>query len=151
MPRAPQLEAILPEKTDGDSVELCVTLAEKFNLHPDVRKEMALDELYSHFGSPVLMHLKNDNWIFFLGVRRMQQGAATIERLAVWDPLGQGKNQVLMLEREKLEKAWSGTAVFIQQELHDCSVDGRHTALFALGAIVRQNRDHFEIGRILHD
>ena len=151
MPRAPQLEAILPEKTDGDSVELCMTLAEKFNLHPDLRKEMALDELYSHFGAPVLMHLKNDNWIFFLGVRRMQQGPATIERLAVWDPLGQGKNQVLMLEREKLEKAWSGTAVFIQQELHDCSVDGRHTALFALGAIVRQNRDHFEIGRILHD
>ena len=151
MPRAPQLEAVVPEKTDGDICELCVQIAEKFKLHPDLRHGVALDELYSHFGSPVLMKLKNDNWIFFLGVRRMQRGSEAIERFAVWDPLGQGKNQVLMLEREKLEKAWSGSAVFIQQDLHDCSVDGRHTALFALGAIVRQNRDQFEIGRILHD
>ena len=103
MPRAPQLEAIIPEKTDGDICELCVQLAEKFKLHPELRHGVALDELYSHFGSPVLMKLKNDNWIFFLGVRRMQRGAEAIERFAVWDPLGQGKNQVLMLEREKLE------------------------------------------------
>ena len=151
MPRAPRLEAVMPENFTGSSVELCILLAEKFNLSPQLREESSLDELSSHFGSPVFLRLKNDNWVFFLGVRRMQKGNATIERFAVWDPLGKGKQQMLMLQREQLEKAWSGNAVFIQQEMSDCSVDGRHTALFALGAIVRQNRCQFEIGRILHD
>ena len=151
MPRAPRIEAVMPENFTGTSNELCVYLAEKFNLRPDLREDATLDELSSHFGSPVLLRLKNDNWVFFLGVRRMQKGAESIERFAVWDPLGKGKNQMLMLQREQLEKAWSGNAVFIHQELGDCSIDGRHTALFALGAIVRQNRCQFEIGRILHD
>jgi len=151
MPRAPQLEAIMPENFQGSSTELCIYIAEKFNLRPELREETTLDELSSHFGSPVFLRLKNDNWIFFLGVRRMQKGSVSIERFAVWDPLGKGKNQMLMLQREQLEKAWSGNAVFIHQEMNDCSIDGRHTALFALGAIVRQNRCQFEIGRILHD
>ena len=151
MPRAPQLEAIMPDPIPEDSCDLCLFLAEKFRLQPQLRKEASIDELSSHFGSPVLLRLRNDNWIFFLGLRRMQQGNNSIERFAVWDPLGKGKSQMIMLQREQLEKAWSGNAVFIQQELNDCSVDGRHTALFALGAIVRQNRCHFEIGRILHD
>ena len=151
MPRAPQLEAIMPENFTGSSVELCMLLAEKFNLRPELRSECSLDELSSHFGSPVFLRLKNDNWIFFVGVRRMQKNNVSIERFAVWDPLGKGKQQMIMLQREQLEKAWSGNAVFIHQEMTDCSVDGRHTALFALGAIVRQNRCHFEIGRILHD
>ena len=151
MPRAPQLEAIMPEIEPEDSCKLCVYLADKFRLQPQLRLDATIDELSSHFGSPVLLRLQNDNWIFFLGVRRMQQGNASIERFAVWDPLGKGKTQMILLQREQLEKAWSGNAVFIQQELNDCSTDGRHTALFALGAIIRQNRCQFEIGRILHD
>ena len=151
MPRAPQLEAIMPEIEPEDSCKLCVYLADKFHLQPELRLDATIDELSSHFGSPVLLRLKNDNWIFFLGVRRMQQNTTTIERFAVWDPLGKGKTQMIMLQREQLEKAWSGNAVFIKQEQNDCSIDGRHTALFALGAIVRQNRCQFEIGRILHD
>ena len=151
MPRAPQVEAVMPEEIPEDSCELCVLLAERFQLQPDLRLETTLDELSSHFGSPVFLHLKNDNWVFFLGVRRKQQGNVVLERFAVWDPLGKGKNQMLLLQKEQLEKAWAGQAVFIQQELTDCSSDGRHTALFALGAIVRQNRVNFEIGRILHD
>ena len=151
MPRAPQLEAIMPDPLPADTTELCVFLAEKFHLQPKLRLDATIDELSSHFGSPVLLKLRNDNWIFFLGVRRMQQGNGSIERFAVWDPLNKGKSQMLLLQREQIERAWSGTAVFIQQELNDCSVDGRHTSLFALGAIIRQNRCHFEIGRILHD
>ena len=151
MPRAPQLEAIIPDPLPEDTCDLCVFLAEKFHLQPTLRRDSTLDELSSHFGSPVLLKLRNDNWIFFLGVRRMQQGNGSIERFAVWDPLNKGKSQMLLLQREQLEKAWDGSAVFIQQELNDCSVDGRHTTLFALGAVIRQNRCQFEIGRILHD
>ena len=102
MPRAPRLEAVMPENFTGSSVELCILLAEKFNLSPQLREESSLDELSSHFGSPVFLRLKNDNWVFFLGVRRMQKGNATIERFAVWDPLGKGKQQMLMLQREHI-------------------------------------------------
>ena len=59
MPRAPQVEAVMPEEIPEDSCELCVLLAERFQLQPDLRLETTLDELSSHFGSPVFLHLKN--------------------------------------------------------------------------------------------
>ena len=151
MPRAPEISAIMPADPPDDSCELCVSLAEKLRLQPTLRREVPIDELSAYFGAPVFLRLKNDNWVFFLGLRRQQNGAAFIERFAVFDPLGGKKAQMLLLQREQLEKAWSGDTVFIKQELNDCSTDGRHTALFAAGAIIRQNRCEFEMGRILHD
>ena len=151
MPRAPELQAILPEDAPEDSFELCVLLAEKLHLQPTPRHDVTLDELAAYFGAPVFLRLKNDNWIFFFGLRRKQAGTSVLERFAVFDPLSGKKGQMLFLQREQLEKAWNGDACFIRQEMHDCSTDGRHTALFAIGAIIRQNRCQFEIGRILHD
>ena len=151
MPRAPEIEAIYPENPPEDGRELCVLLAEKLKLQPERREGVSLDELASYFGAPVFLMLKNGNWVFFLGVRRVQQDGKQEERFGVYDPLGQGKQQMLLLKREQLEKAWQGDAVFVKPEMNDCSTDGRHTALFALGAVVKHHRATFEIGRILHD
>ena len=151
MPRAPELAAIMPAEIPEDSCELCVDLAEKLRLQPTLRRGVGIDELSAYFGAPVFLHLKNDNWVFFLGLRRQQSGTSFVERFAVFDPLGGKKAQVLMLQREQLEKAWNGDAVFIKREMNDCSTDGRHTSLFAAGAIIRQSRGEFEMGRILHD
>ena len=151
MPRAPEIEAIYPETPPEDERELCVLLAEKLKLQPERREGVELDELAAYFGAPVFLMLKNGNWVFYLGVRRLQRGGKPEERYAIYDPLGKGKQQMLLLKREQLEKAWGGDAVFIKQELNDCSTDGRHTLLFSLGAVVKHHRTTFEIGRILHD
>ena len=151
LPRAPEIEAIYPEEPPEDDRELCVLLAEKLKLQLERREGVSLDELASYFGAPVFLMLKNGNWVFFLGVRRVQQDGKQEERFGVYDPLGQGKQQMLLLKREQLEKAWQGDAVFVKPEMNDCSTDGRHTALFALGAVVKHHRATFEIGRILHD
>ena len=151
LPRAPEIEAIYPDEPPEDGRELCVLLAEKLKLQPERREGVSLDELASYFGAPVFLMLKNGNWVFFLGVRRIQQDNKQEERFGVYDPLGQGKQQMLLLKREQLEKAWQGDAVFVKPEMNDCSTDGRHTALFALGAVVKHHRATFEIGRILHD
>ena len=151
MPRAPELSAIMPADPPGDSCGLCVELAEKLHLQPVLRHDVGIDELSAYFGAPVFLRLKNDNWVFFLGLRRQQNGTAFVERFAVFDPLGARKAQMLLLQREQLEKAWGGDAVFIKREMNDCSTDGRHTSLFAAGAIIRQSRCEFEMGRILHD
>jgi len=151
LPRAPEIEAIYPENPPEDGRELCVLLADKLKLQPERREGVSMDELASYFGAPVFLMLKNGNWVFFLGVRRVQNGNRQEERFGVYDPLGKGKQQMLLLKREQLEKAWQGDAVFVKPEMNDCSTDGRHTLLFALGAVVKHHQATFEIGRILHD
>ena len=118
LPRAPEIEAIYPETPPEDDRELCVLLAEKLKLQPERREGVELDELASYFGAPVFLMLKNGNWVFFLGVRRLQKDNKQEERFGVYDPLGKGKQQMLLLKKEQLEKAWGGDAVFINSWKH---------------------------------
>ncbi len=134
---------------DSASVETVAGVLEKLELAPRVREDVTLEELVSHFGSPVLLALRNGNWVLSLGFRA---GAEEGEgRFALFDPLGQPE-KMIYLTREKLEKAWAGQAIFLGGFTHaHYSTDGRHTAVYALVSIARYHRLEADVRRLLHE
>ena len=145
LPRGTELDAFIQgcDLNSKDSMEIGVELAAKLRLSPEKRNDANADELASYFGAPVLLRLKNGNWVLFLGLRTQTNDGKQEERFAVYDPLGKTQGKMLLLSREQLNSAWEGDAIFIKIELAGCSVDGRHTSLYCLTAVVK----HYEIGR----
>lgn len=152
VPQAGSLDAFLESVADlEDPMDVCLRLAEKMRLAPDLRRDATIDELASYFGAPVLLQLANGNWVLFLGLRKQIQNGVQDERFAVYDPLSSARGKMLFLKREQLAKAWKGDAVFIKMELRGCSVDGRHTSLYCLSAIVKNYGDDVDAGRLMHE
>ena len=50
-------------------MKMGVELAERLRLAPELRRDVNVDELASYFGAPILLCLKNGNWVLFLGTR----------------------------------------------------------------------------------
>ncbi|MDY5696632.1 MAG: peptidase domain-containing ABC transporter, partial [Victivallales bacterium] len=73
------------------------------------------------------------------------------ERFAVYDPLGKTQGKMLLLSREQLNSAWEGDAIFIKIELAGCSVDGRHTSLYCLTAVVKHYGGDTDVSRLIHE
>lgn len=152
VPQAGSLDAFLESVADlDDPTETCLRLAEKLRLAPELRNDVSMDELASYFGAPILLRLSNENWVLFLGIRKQVQNGVSEERFAVFDPLSSARGKMLFLKREQLLKAWNGDAVFIKMELRGCSMDGRHTALYCLSAIVKNYGDDVDAGRLMHE
>ena len=153
LPRGAELDAFLAKYESGetDPVKMGVELAESLRLAPEYRKDVSLDELASYFGAPILLCLKNGNWVLFLGLRsHVEQGVAS-ERFAVFDPLSKVPGKLIFLTREQLAGAWEGASIFIKIEMDGCSVDGRHTALYCLTAIVKHYGGDTDVSRLLHE
>lgn len=153
LPRGAELDAFLAKYESGetDPVKMGVELAESLRLAPEYRKDVSLDELASYFGAPILLCLKNGNWVLFLGLRsHVEQGGAS-ERFAVFDPLSKVPGKLIFLTREQLAGAWEGASIFIKIEMAGCSVDGRHTALYCLTAIVKHYGGDTDVSRLLHE
>lgn len=153
LPRGAELDAFLAKYESGetDPVKMGVELAESLRLAPEYRKDVSLDELASYFGAPILLCLKNGNWVLFLGLRsHVEQGVAS-ERFAVFDPLSKVPGKLIFLTREQLAGAWEGASIFIKIEMAGCSVDGRHTALYCLTAIVKHYGGDTDVSRLLHE
>ncbi len=135
----------------GESAEAPAVAAalDKLKLSPQLREDAEADELASHFGSPVLLELRNGNWVLYLGFRR---GAEAGEgRFAVFDPLAKG-DSVIYLQRAQLEKAWAGKAIFLRSFTHaGYSTDGRHTAAYCLVTVARHHRLEADVRRLLHE
>ena len=78
-----------PEALIGDLVidgpERVQDVLTSLRLKPEWRDDVGADELATHFGSPVVLQLKNDNWVICLGCRRGAEGEE--EHYAVFDPL----------------------------------------------------------------
>ncbi|MCI5798138.1 peptidase domain-containing ABC transporter [bacterium] len=58
---------------------------------------------------------------------------------------------MLLLSREQLNSAWEGDAIFIKIELAGCSVDGRHTSLYCLTAVVKHYGGDTDVSRLIHE
>ncbi len=131
---------------ESASAEAVAEVLEKLKLSPQLREEVEVDELASHFGSPVLLLLSNANWVLFLGFRSGGEG-----RFVVYDPLAQG-DSVIYLTRAQLEKAWAGLALFLRSFTHaGYSTDGRHTAAYCLVSVARHHRLEADVRRLLHE
>ena len=153
LPRGADLDAFLAKYESGemDPVKMGMELAESLRLAPEFRTDGNVDELASYFGAPILLNLKNGNWVLFLGNRTHVEDGVTSERFAVFDPLSKVAGKLILLTREQLAGAWDGASIFIKIEMAGCSVDGRYTALYCLTAIVKHYGGDTDVSRLLHD
>ena len=69
----------------------------------------------------------------------------------MFDPLSKGSGKLIFLTREQLAGAWEGNAIFIKIEMAGCSVDGRHTSLYCLAAIVKHYGGDTDVSRLIHE
>ena len=67
-----------PDALMGDSPvespEQVQAVLSALRLKPEWREDVSPDELATHFGSPVMLQLGNENWVIFLGCRRGAEG-----------------------------------------------------------------------------
>lgn len=153
LPRGTELDAFVQsyESSSADSMEIGVDLATKLRLSPEQRNDANADELASYFGAPVLLRLKNGNWVLFLGLRSQVSEGVSEERFAVFDPLSKTQGKMIFLTRPQLISAWEGESIFIKIELAGCSADGRHTSLYCLTAIIKHHGGDTDVSRLIHE
>lgn len=133
-----------------DSAERVQEVLEKLRLKPELRDDVSVDELATHFGSPVVLELTNGNWVIFLGCRRGAAGEE--EHYAVFDPLSRESGKVIFLKVEALQKAWGGRALFLRNFANqNFAADGRHTLLYCLVSICRHHNLDADVRRLLHE
>lgn len=133
-----------------DSAERVQEVLEKLRLKPELRDDVSVDELATHFGSPVVLELANGNWVIFLGCRRGAAGEE--EHYAVFDPLSRESGKVIFLKVEALQKAWGGRALFLRNFANqNFAADGRHTLLYCLVSICRHHNLDADVRRLLHE
>lgn len=149
VPDAGDPAALMGEDTWGDTLRV-VEVLQGLHLDPERREEVAVDELATHFGSPVLLELRNGNWVIFLGRRRGAEGEE--EHFAVFDPLSRESGKVLFLKRESLIKAWGGVAIYLKNFANQhYAADGRHTLIYCLVSICRHHNLDADVRRLLHE
>lgn len=149
LPQPPNLDALLGEQGAAAPEEMKRVLT-AMHLEPELRPDATEDELASHFGSPVLLQLRNGNWVVFLGCRRGAEGEEA--HFAVFDPLSDDAGKMLFLQAAGLHKAWDGMAVFLRGFANqNFSADGRHTLLYCLVSICRHHNLDADVRRLLHE
>lgn len=149
VPDAGNIEALDNAESPGSAAGVQEVL-EKLRLKPEWREDADLDLLATHFGSPVLLQLKNSNWVIFLGCRRGAEGEEA--HFAVFDPLSQESGKVIFLKKAALQKAWGGRACFLRNFANqNYAVDGRHTLLYCLVSICRHHNLDADVRRLLHE
>ncbi|MBR5194875.1 MAG: peptidase domain-containing ABC transporter [Akkermansia sp.] len=149
VPDAGNIQALLDD-AQAASPELVMEVLQKLRLKPEWQDDADLDLLSAHFGSPVLLQLKNENWVIFLGCRRGLEGEEA--HYAVFDPLSQESGKVIYLKKAALQKAWGGKAAFLRNFANQhFAADGRHTFLYCLVSICRHHNLDADVRRLLHE
>ena len=149
VPDAGNMEA-LTGAAPVDSAGRVQEVLEKLRLKPELREGVTVDELATHFGSPVVLELKNGNWVIFLGCRRGAEGEE--EHYAVFDPLSHESSKVIFLKSAALQKAWGEKAIFLRNFANqNYAADGRHTLLYCLVSICRHHNLDADVRRLLHE
>ena len=147
LPHGTNLDAWAGEAPESPT-ELVLFLAKKLKLCPEKREQVPLQELASYFGAPVLLRLRNENWVLFLGLRKGGDGR---DRFAVFDPLAASPGKQVLPDAAAMEQAWGGEAVFLKNLNNpNFSADGRHTALYSLAAIARHHGVSTDVNRLIH-
>lgn len=149
VPGAGNMEALVGDAA-VDSLGRVQEVLEKLRLKPELRSEVTVDELSTHFGSPVVLPLLNGNWVIFLGCRRGAEGEEP--HYAVFDPLSRESGKVMFLKAAALQKAWGGQALYLRNFANqNYAADGRHTLLYCLVSICRHHNLDADVRRLLHE
>lgn len=148
-PRAGNPEALLGDVMP-DTAEKVAKVLQELRLGPELCTGRQLDELSAHFGSPVMLQLRNANWVLFLGFRRGVEDEAG--QFAIYDPLSQDAGKVMFLPPQSLEKAWGGSCIYLRGFTNQhYAVDGRHTFVYCLASVCRHHNIDADVRRLLHE
>ncbi len=109
----------------------CAVL-EVLGLSPEKHAECDESELRLHSGSPVLLCLRNGNWILFSCFKDDSGG----EKAVVFDPTGGQVGKVLLVPSSDFLAQWCGMAVFMRSfGARGFAADGKGTAYHCMAAI----------------
>lgn len=101
-------------------------------LSPEANLECKEPELRAHSGSPVLVCLKNGNWILFSCFKKDPGG----EKAVIFDPTGGRSGKVMIVPAGEFLSRWNGIAVFMRSfGARGFAADGKGTAYHCLAAI----------------
>ncbi len=149
LPDAPNIEQHF-SAADFGSKESVLRVLEAMKVGPEWRTEHAVDELSTHFGSPVLLRLSNGHWVCYLGYRKATE--TSDEHFATFDPLSQDAQKILALSRAQLEKAFGGESIMLRRFSNaNFSTDGRHTKLYCFTMVCRHLGVDAYVRRFVHD
>lgn len=120
-------------QSSSESAEDCAcAVLDALGLSPEKNAKCREEELRSHSGSPILLCLRNGNWILFSCFRNDPGG----EKAIIFDPTGGKSGKVMSVPSEELFSQWDGLAVFVRSfEARGFSADGKGTAYHCMAAI----------------
>jgi len=148
-PGAGNIDALLDGAQPESEAQVLEALR-GLRMGPELKEDVQAGDLATHFGSPVLLPLRNGNWVLFLGYRRGAEGEEG--RFAVFDPLCQEAGKALFLPAETLERAWGGRAIYLRGFTNQhFAADGRHTLAYCLASICRHHNIDADVRRMLHE
>lgn len=120
-------------KSSSENAEDCACLVlNTIGLSSEKSLECQESELRSHSGSPVLLCLRNGNWILFSCFRDNPKGECAV----IFDPTGGLSGKVILVPTSEFFSQWDGKAVFMRSfGARGFASDGKGTAYHCLAAI----------------
>lgn len=147
--RLVSFEQILQETYDYNEERLVVDkVLTKLNLSPEYKEDITPEELQNHSGSPILLRLKNGNWVCFASFHFARNKTHAV----VFDPISTVQNKIINVPAEVFLNQLSGTAVLMHSFPNaGFSPDKHYTAYFCFSVITKHLGNHISFERILHE
>lgn len=140
-------EAFAAESSGGGDVA-AVKVLSKLNLAPEYVASCDEKTLREHSGSPVLLKLKNENWISFSCFHVHDNR----EFAVLFDPTAREADKIIQVPTPLFLERWGGVSIFLRNFPNSgFSPDSRHTAFFCLCAIARNLGVNIDLAQLLHD
>lgn len=133
-------------KTFDISIETgLLELANKLKIDPEISKSSNLTEDYNDYVGPLLIELKNNNWICIINSNDLQTKNSDI---VIFDPLSKNK-QTFKLSHNKLLNNLSGTVIKFRNLSR--GHDDKNTALHCIATVGKHNNVDIDVRRLLHE
>ena len=132
---------------EGEQRAICAVLSE-LKLTPECIEDCAESTLRDYAGSPVLLRLKNGNWVLFSVFRKDAQGESAV----LFDPTAKTPNRILLISSASLMDQWSGMAVFLRGFANrGFSADGKATAYYCFAAVAGNAGVALNVDELRHE
>lgn len=147
--RIGSFEQILQETAEyEDDVQVAEYVLSKLELGPEYKAELTREELEQHTGSPVLLKLRNGNWVCFASVHF----ARSESKAVIFDPIATGRSKIIEVPVDVFYKQLSGAAVLMHAfPSAGFMPEKDFTAYFCFSVITKHLGKHIAFERILHE
>jgi ATP-binding cassette, subfamily B, bacterial HlyB/CyaB len=126
--------------------EVLVEISEQLHIGPELFSDAQWNDVFSECQGPVFCGLDNGNWICVL---KAEDVIAEKEQVAVFDPLADGQQKIILVALSQLKNNWNGTAI----RFNDLFIknDGSNTALYCLASVGKHHGVDIDMRRLLHE